>query len=651
VRFQPGERLGSGGVAEVHRALDLHTGETVALKRLLPQLAQDRAVRRRFMREAEVAGSLQHPAIVRIIDAGEAAGRPYLAMELALGDDLRRHLTRRTRLPWEEARALALTVARALEHAHQRGVIHRDVKPQNVLGAATSPRLADFGLARLESLAGLTGSSVVWGSPEYMAPELFGRGRADPRSDLYSLGVVLFEMVTGALPWKDRSLARLALSERDRPAPLPSLGLGPDWDHLMAALLSPSPADRPASASELIAALTAGPAAAALVASIPCTACGAPRPEDIPRCFACGHQQLERGHTPGGEWSVLLTGMKDDAASMTAIHRTLGALTGSGDLRLKFVIGDKRMYSEKERKSSINLPATLFSDLDAETAQAVTAALATEQVKVRPAHRRKLTLRRLGATAWMAGGAGLAATGLGTSVGFLFAGGMMMAMVGAAVWRRQTDAGVAPLFQLRDPGAPAPLSGRLLEAARATSVTLAVPEARALFVEASQEIYRLGRRAESLASGAAPGSSEEALARRLLAAAPAVSARLESLTARLEVIDGVLAGHSEGEAIRALAALERRLSAAGDGERPGLLEARRELEAGLDRRHHLSADREALAASLCTLLATLRDLFRRARQLSTSEERESAAALAALAQLERDLSAPGPGAPLPPSEG
>jgi len=238
-RFEVLAPLGSGGVSEVHRAHDRRTGGLVALKELLPQFTADRAVCRRFLREAEVARRLDHPGIVPVLDSGEERGRPYLAMELVEGEDLRRRLDREGALPWPEAQRIALAVARALAHAHGRGVVHRDLKPHNVLLARDgSVRLTDFGLARVQTLASLTGSSLVWGSPEYMAPELFGRGRADPRSDLFSLGVLLFEMATGRLPWKDRSLARLVSAVGDARVTLPSVGQGEAIDRLLALLLA-----------------------------------------------------------------------------------------------------------------------------------------------------------------------------------------------------------------------------------------------------------------------------------------------------------------------------------------------------------------------------------------------------------------------------
>jgi hypothetical protein len=639
-RFVLGSLLGSGGVAEVYRARDRATGAEVALKELLPQFAADRAVRRRFLREAEVARRLDHPGIVPVLAAGEEGGRPYLVMELVEGEDLRRRLDRAGPLPFEEVRAMVVAIAGALDHAHARGVVHRDLKPQNVL-LGERVRLCDFGLARVQTLASLTGSSLVWGSPEYMAPELFGRGRADPRSDLFSLGVLLFELATGRLPWKDRSLARLMTAVGDARAPLPSLGQGAAVDQLVAALLAPTPADRPSSAAEVIAVLEGRAAPPALVRMVPCGGCGEPRPEDVPQCFSCGQRDLGGGHVIGGRWSVVLKSIGDDVASMESIHQALGGLTGRGDLRLKFLVGSHNLYSKKEQAASIALPAVLFSHLDESSARQVEAALQARGLKAVATRRRVVDLfrhrpARAGlvasvAVTSMTGAMALTAPGMAPVV----AVGAGVTAVVALYWTVKLR-GLRGLFQLRGRGLPAPDAERLLGAAQEAGSALSAAEVRALFVEVSRELYRLTRRAEELTRKHPHGSSEEALARRLLEAAPSVSDRMQALARRLQTLDAALERESDGDTMRALAVLERRLSIAPT---PELESARRELEATLERRHALEAERERLAATLCGALATLRDSYRRARTLVTLEEREATAVARALEQLESELAA------------
>jgi len=322
-----------------------------------------------------VARRLDHPGIVPVRAAGEDAGRPYLVMELVAGEDLRRRLDRDGALPNADSWRIAVGLAEALAHAHAHGVVHRDVKPQNVLLAGETVKLTDFGMARVESLAGMTGSSLVWGSPEYMAPELFGRGRVDPRTDLYSFGVLLFEMVSGRLPWKEgRALGRLFGAPTA--APPPPLGQGEALDQLMASLLATSPEDRPSSAAEVIAVLQGtAPPSLALSRAVPCEGCGAPRPEDIPRCPACGRQVALPPRALGGQWRVVVTKVREDADSTAARTRVLVDLTGRANLDLKFRTGRQDLYSEEEKRGTIELPALLFANLDEQAAREVATAL------------------------------------------------------------------------------------------------------------------------------------------------------------------------------------------------------------------------------------------------------------------------------------
>jgi hypothetical protein len=647
-RFELDELLGSGGVAEVWRALDATTGERVALKLLLPQFAGDRATCRRFIREAEVARRLDHPGIVRVGVAGEDAGRPYLAMELVEGEDLRRRLEREGALPNADSWRIALGLAEALAHAHARGVVHRDVKPQNVLLAGETVKLTDFGMARVESQAGMTGSSLVWGSPEYMAPELFGRGRVDPRTDLYSFGVLLFEMVSGHLPWKEgRALGRL-FGARGDAAPLPSLGQGEPLDQLMASLLATSPEDRPSSAAEVIAVLQGQvPPPLALTRTVQCETCGEPRPEDIPRCPSCGRQVTLLPRALGGKWRVLVTKVREDADSMAALTRVLGDLTGRANLDLKFRTGRQDLYSEEEKKGAIELPALLFANLDEQAAKDVATAVAGTGARAvatprRLEHRAISTkdkvvyLSLFGVFSIFSLISILPHMRHGHWGGALLMGIVVpamalafpMAFVGGKLW------GLLPQFRLRAPvGAGGPVASRLLEEGARASKELAAPEARALFVEAHRALYRLTRRAEELARPEAPPSSEGALARRLLDAAPALNARLEASARRLAALDAALDGESEGETVRALAALDRRAATVSADERPALEDARRTLEATLERRQTTETEREQIAAALCRTLASLRDTWRRAAALTTPGENELVAIEAALREL------------------
>jgi hypothetical protein len=651
-RFELGDLLGSGGVAEVWRARDTASGELVAIKQLLPQFAADRPTCRRFLREAEIVRRLEHPGIVQVRESGEAGGRPYLVMELVAGQDLRHRLDGEGALPHNDSWRIALAVAEALAHAHAHGVVHRDLKPQNVLLAGQTVKLTDFGMARVESLAEMTGSSLVWGSPEYMAPELLGKGRVDPRTDLYAFGVLLFEMVSGRLPWREgRGLGRL-FGTRGVAEALPSLGQGEALDHLMASLLSPSPDDRPSSASEVIAVLQGRTPSPALMRTVSC-ACGAVRPDDIPRCPTCGHDGTLAASSGGGKWRVVVTKVREDADSMERLTRLMGELTGRTDLDLKFRTGRQDLYSDEEKRSTIELPALLFSNLSEQTAKEIASALTSVGVRAiaspRRLEHRVMPLREKLIL-------GVAAVGVPLFVivsflrhaarhhhahphaGYAFAllGGLLytaaigipVVMLGFKLFR------LLPRFRLRAAvSAGGPTATRLLaDGARATA-EITSPEARRLFTEAHLALYRLTRRAEELAQTDTPRSTEGALARRLVDAAPAINARLEGSARRLAALDAALDAGSEGETARALAALARRATAVSSEEQPALEDARRTLEATLERRQATESEREQLAAALCRTLAGLRDVWRRAAALTTSSERELAEVEAALAEL------------------
>jgi class 3 adenylate cyclase len=206
------ELIGQGGMGVVYRAYDLRLKRTVALKLVMPELAVDERFRERFARETELAMALEHPNVVPVHDAGEVAGRLYLAMRLVDGTDLRKLLRSEGEL--EPARALAICrqVANALDSAHARGLVHRDVKPSNVLlDENEHVYLADFGLTRrLEEQAAPAGEGRSIGTPAYLAPEQIEGKPVDGRADVYSLGCLLFECLAGQVPFRRDS--RLALA-------------------------------------------------------------------------------------------------------------------------------------------------------------------------------------------------------------------------------------------------------------------------------------------------------------------------------------------------------------------------------------------------------------------------------------------------------
>ncbi len=242
--------IGSGGMGVVYRALQPSLSRPVALKVLPPELASDPQFVERFHREALALGSLSHPRIVSVIDRGVEEGMAFLAMELVEGEGLRQRMQRGAVTPKEAVR-IALQVCEGLSYAHGKGVVHRDIKPENLLmDRSGNVKIADFGLARIvrgdtrESLR-LTMSNMALGTPFYMAPEqMEGSGAVDGRADLYALGVVLYEALTGGLPIGRFETPREKF--RDVDARL---------DALVLRLLEKNPARRPASADETASAL------------------------------------------------------------------------------------------------------------------------------------------------------------------------------------------------------------------------------------------------------------------------------------------------------------------------------------------------------------------------------------------------------------
>ncbi|HXI33377.1 MAG TPA: protein kinase, partial [Gemmatimonadales bacterium] len=217
--------LGRGGMAFVFQAWDPKHERWVAIKVLRPELAQALGPER-FLREIKVAAGLTHPNILPLYDSGEAAGFLYYVMPYVEGESLRHRLLARTRLPVDEAVAIAREVADALHFAHARGIVHRDVKPENILFQSGHALVADFGISRAVSAAGgtrVTAVGIAVGTPEYMSPEqAAGDDDIDGRSDVYSLGCVLFEMLTGEPPFGGTTPQRVLARQRDAAAP----GLG-----------------------------------------------------------------------------------------------------------------------------------------------------------------------------------------------------------------------------------------------------------------------------------------------------------------------------------------------------------------------------------------------------------------------------------------
>ena len=260
-RYQLTRVVGSGGMATIYAAIDLRLDRQVAVKVMHSHLAQDEQFVSRFIREAKAAASLSHPNIVAVLDQGwNQGGAPcvFIVMELIEGATLRDYIIKQGALSTERALSIITPVASALAAAHKLGIVHRDIKPENILVSKEGRiKIADFGLAR-GALLGNTmtaESSVILGSVSYLSPEQVQRGVADARSDIYSLGIVLFEILTGQKPYQGEDPVQVAIKHVNERVPAPSTikpGLSIEIDQLVLSTTAIDPDKRPRDAVILL---------------------------------------------------------------------------------------------------------------------------------------------------------------------------------------------------------------------------------------------------------------------------------------------------------------------------------------------------------------------------------------------------------------
>jgi hypothetical protein len=263
-KYRLEQLLGRGGMGAVYRARDMRLDRLVAVKVVRAELLGDLEARHRFRREAQIVARLQHPSIVAIFDYGTLPdGGAYLVMELVRGEDLRHVLLREGRLEPARATRILTSVCGAIEAAHRQGVLHRDLKPENILlpGGDIETKVLDFGVAKLiadepardpagEGTAArpgtvITAAGMIVGTPAYMAPEQFNAGTTDPRTDVFSLGVIAYEMLSGDLPFGRGSLADVVLAQSRGIPPLGGGDISPAMDRAIRAALDPDPDKRP----------------------------------------------------------------------------------------------------------------------------------------------------------------------------------------------------------------------------------------------------------------------------------------------------------------------------------------------------------------------------------------------------------------------
>jgi beta-lactam-binding protein with PASTA domain/predicted Ser/Thr protein kinase len=360
-RYRVMRKLGSGGMADVYLAEDEELGRRVAIKILNDRHANDEQFVERFRREAKNAAGLSHPNIVSIYDRGEAEGTYYIAMEYLDGRSLKELLIARGPMPIADAVSYTRQILNALRFAHKKGVVHRDIKPHNVMADPDGRlKVTDFGIARAGA-SQMTEAGAIVGTAQYLSPEQ-ARGEAvDQRSDLYSVGVVLYEMLTGHVPFTGDTPVEIAmkhLSEAPRPPSTMRPDVSPDLDMIVLRALAKNPDDRFQSAEEMDAELarvagggsvtaeTADAATAVLsgmtMATAPTAIAPPRRPPGARRTSTYRYEEPPTRRRPFWPWllAVLLLAVAG-VAGWYAYGQISDSLSGSGTVSVPFVVGQK----------------------------------------------------------------------------------------------------------------------------------------------------------------------------------------------------------------------------------------------------------------------------------------------------------------------
>ena len=350
------ERLCSGNTSTIYRATEALRGP-VALKVLHSHLASDPVVRSRFLREGELLATMRHPNIIRVHDVLEIDDQPTMVMELLTGGSLRGRI-----MDTAEALRLLRTLANALGEIHGRGIVHRDLRPEHVLfDEQDSPRIIDFGMASVKDLSGLTRSTLFTARPEFVDPHTWGRGRALPVQDIYSLGAILHTVIVGKAP-PVSVFARSDHPDRERILTEMRERAGSPLGEVVTAMLD-TPARRPRSAAEIVDWIDGSGASGARQLS-QCLYCSAVMPADAPICLDCGRAPLQIRLDSAGEF-IALRKISEQQEILGPFLNKLRLLSDGPVVNSKLIIGDSRLYSRAEQKAGIRLPARIAEGIHA----------------------------------------------------------------------------------------------------------------------------------------------------------------------------------------------------------------------------------------------------------------------------------------------
>ena len=362
-RYSLQKELGRGTVATVWLAED--GSDRVAIKQMYSHLADDEIMRERFIREFQTASGLHHPSIVEIYELIEEDGIPALVMEYVEHGNL----TQYKPAGHDEIAAIAESLCEAVGYAHRSGIIHRNIRPENILMAGTGrAKLADFGSAHVSDLIGLTTSTMFSKGPDYVAPEILTGITADPRSDLYSVGVVLYELLAGRLPGA-RSYQSGQGGDTSRPSTHDMDG--PRWfQDIVLRLLAPVDR-RIQTAEELLESIRSrnGPSPRD---DAPCVHCGRETPRSLPVCVHCGEAKvlIQKSDGPDAE-SLILKSISEKDEVYADFVFVLRCLSGNQTVSPNILTGDIRLYSKEEKKNGVRMPVRIIDHISPRTSDQI----------------------------------------------------------------------------------------------------------------------------------------------------------------------------------------------------------------------------------------------------------------------------------------
>ena len=614
-------RVGS----ERRQRVTLVDGRRGLFATLLPELVVDEAVRRRYVRDLQRRAKLSDPGLAEVVamSVGEDGHAPWRLRVTPQGPTLAEILQKRAPLPVAEVAGLGAKIADVLHRLHAQGVVLRDLNPKLVVLTDDGPVMTDVGLARVDLLSTRTAASLVLEGSPYASPEQLRKTAVDQRSDLYGLGVIVWQALTGTLPFGEG----LALLRDDDVVPklAPLCPEAPkELARIVERCLAADPESRPASAAEVARVLRGG-ASDDDTARTTCQNCGASLRAGQRLCTTCGKLAISYHHAPDdpGRQRLVLVKVRERADQMAALRGILESVSASAVPPLNFIVGDRRMYSKEEQQRGLKLPLTLFTDLHPETATALRKRLEAEGVAVKtrePTSR----ARRIGAVVSAAVSITLFAGMMALHVPLVLAL-PIAALIGFAIFgvgkkvgrKRNTE----PLLELRAGPAALPASDPLV-ARLAGLVHEDTP------ADVRERIGELALAVQNLVDHRA--KLRDAADQAELDAVPEpiepLIGLVERHVRRLTQIDADLAKLDEGALVRALAAARAREGT--EAERAEILD-------GLDRLRVLEDERAGTLHRLLEAASLMRravDLGFEVQDAQAHHERQVQLALASLGQ-------------------